>query len=95
IAGAKTREPASDLAIALALASSFKNSPLPGVAAIGEVSLTGRIRPVGMIEQRLETAERMGFKAAVVPAAQKDLKERGEISLFRVDNLNDILQLLR
>ena len=95
IAGAKTREPASDLAIALALASSFKNSPLPGVAAIGEVSLTGRIRPVGMMEQRLETAERMGFKAAVVPAAQKDLKERGEISLFRVDNLNDILQLLR
>ncbi|MBO6003657.1 MAG: DNA repair protein RadA [Aeriscardovia sp.] len=95
IAGAKTREPASDLAIALALASSFKNSPLPGVAAIGEVSLTGRIRPVGMAEQRLETAERMGFKSAVVPAAQKDIKEKGGISLFRVDNLNDILQLLR
>ena len=95
LAGAKTKEPGADLAIALALASSFKGSPLPGVAAIGEVSLTGKIRPVGMMDQRIETAERLGFKTAVVPASQKDLKEKGKISLFRADNLNDILQILK
>ena len=95
IAGAKTKEPGADLAIALAMASSFTNLPLPGMVAIGEVSLTGQIRPVAMMDQRIETAERLGFKTAVVPASQKDLKEKEKISLFRVDNLNDILQILR
>ena len=95
IAGAKTKEPGADLAIAMAMASSFTNLPLPGMVAIGEVSLTGQIRPVAMMDQRIETAERLGFKTVVVPASQKDLKEKGKISLFRVDNLNDILQILR
>lgn len=95
IAGAKSKEPGTDLAIALAMASSFKNAPLPGVAAIGEVSLTGQIRPVRMMEQRIEAAERLGFETAVVPASQKDLREKGKISLFRADNLNDILRILR
>lgn len=94
IAGAKSKEPGTDLAIALAMASSFKKIPLPGVAAIGEVSLTGQIRPVGMMEQRIETAERLGLETAVVPASQ-NLKEKRTISLLKVNNLNDILQILR
>jgi DNA repair protein RadA/Sms len=69
VGGMRISEPAADLAVALALASSRLDLPLPGdVAACGEVGLGGEVRRVGRIEQRLREAARLGFKSVLVPA---------------------------
>lgn len=68
VGGVKIDEPAVDLGIALALASSFKEVPtVPGLAAIGEIGLTGEIRPVPQLEKRLMEAARLGFSICLVP----------------------------
>jgi DNA repair protein RadA/Sms len=61
-------EPASDLALALAIASAHKDKPLPaGTVAIGEVGLSGEIRRVGGTGRRLAEAARQGYTVAFVP----------------------------
>ena len=68
VGGVKVSEPASDLAIALAMASSVSDRALPpGVVAMGEVGLAGEIRAVTGIPRRLAEAARLGFRHAVVP----------------------------
>ena len=68
VGGVKVSEPASDLAIALAMASSVSDRALPpGVVAMGEVGLAGEIRAVTGIPRRLAEATRLGFRHAVVP----------------------------
>lgn len=68
VGGARAVEPASDLATALSLASASVDLPLaPGVIALGEVSLTGEVRPVVGLEQRLAEATRLGFTRALIP----------------------------
>jgi len=67
--GMRISEPAADLAVALALASSRLDLPLPAdVAACGEIGLGGEVRRVGRIEQRLREAARLGFRRVLVPA---------------------------
>ena len=69
VGGVRLSEPASDLAIALAMASSVSNRALPqGTVAMGEVGLAGEIRAVTGIPRRLAEASRLGFHKAVVPA---------------------------
>ena len=69
IAGGLAKEPACDLAIALALASAAQHTPIPrNYVALGEISLTGQIRPVPRLEQRLREAARLGFTHALIPA---------------------------
>ncbi len=66
--GIKVEEPAADMAIALAVSSSFKDQPVdPTMAAIGEVGLSGEIRSVSQLERRLTEAARLGFKKCLVP----------------------------
>lgn len=66
--GVRIPEPASDLAIALALASSFKNRPvIQGTVAIGEIGLAGELRAVSRPELRIAEAARMGFTRCLVP----------------------------
>ncbi|MFS0784842.1 DNA repair protein RadA [Shouchella sp. 1P09AA] len=66
--GVKLDEPAVDLAIALSIASSFRNQPTePMDVAIGEVGLTGEIRRVSRIEQRVNEAAKLGFKRVIIP----------------------------
>jgi DNA repair protein RadA/Sms len=66
-------EPALDLPIALALASSSRDRPIaPGTVAIGEVGLLGELRSVGGLERRLREAARLGFERAIVPAPRRD-----------------------
>lgn len=68
IGGVRVGEPASDLAIALAVASAARDQPvLPGAVAIGEVGLAGEIRPVSGVLRRLAEAARLGFTTAIVP----------------------------
>lgn len=73
VGGMKIGEPPADLAIALAIASAAQDIPLPiDMLALGEVALSGAIRPVHDIERRLAEAGRMGFKKAIVPAGTMD-----------------------
>ena len=77
--GLRIAEPAADLAIALAVASSFRDLPLdPRAVLIGEVGLNGEVRRVPQLERRLAEAARHGFVRAVVPAGESaPPRERG------------------
>src|SRR6267142_6949308 len=69
--GIRLEEPAADLALALALASSFRDRPLPADrVALGEVGLGGELRPVAQMDRRLEEAMRLGFRTAMIPKRQ-------------------------
>src|SRR6476661_136629 len=69
VGGVRLTEPASDLAVALAVASAIRDEPLaPGSIAFGEIGLAGELRPVTGIPRRLTEAARLGFRTAFVPA---------------------------
>ncbi len=69
VGGLTLDEPAADLAACLAIASSFRDVPVPDkLAAIGEVGLTGEIRSVQALDQRLGEVARLGFTQCVIPA---------------------------
>jgi DNA repair protein RadA/Sms len=69
VGGARLTEPATDLAIAISLASASYSRPAPqGIVAIGEIGLAGELRRVRDLPQRLAEAARLGFQYAVVPA---------------------------
>ncbi|MBC8505158.1 MAG: DNA repair protein RadA [Anaerolineales bacterium] len=68
ISGLKISEPAADLAVATAIASSVKDAPVRAdTVLIGEVGLSGELRMVGQMESRLREAAKLGFKTAIVP----------------------------
>jgi DNA repair protein RadA/Sms len=68
VGGVRLSEPASDLAVALAIASAILDRPLaPGTLAVGEVGLAGEIRPVTAVPRRLAEGARLGFHTAYVP----------------------------
>ena len=71
VGGARLTEPATDLAVAVALASAGNgNAPPQGVVALGEISLAGEVRKVRDLPQRIAEAARLGFRVAVVPSAR-------------------------
>jgi len=75
VGGMQVDEPAADLGMALAIASSYRDVPvLADLAAVGEVGLSGELRSVGQIDKRLNEAARLGFKRCLVPAAMKHSK---------------------
>jgi DNA repair protein RadA/Sms len=68
VGGLRVNEPAADLAIAVAIASSFKNNPVAAdLAIVGEVGLSGELRAVGQLERRLKEAAKLGFRRCLVP----------------------------
>ena len=94
VSGIKISEPAIDLGIILAAASSYKNRSIPkDTVAIGEVGLTGEVRAVNMIEKRLKEAEKLGFQRCIIPEINKKvLKETYKLDIIGV---NDIEQAMR
>jgi DNA repair protein RadA/Sms len=69
VGGLRIAEPAADLAVALAVASSFKERPVdPATVVVGEIGLSGELRSVGQLDRRLNEAARLGFGRVVVPA---------------------------
>ena len=71
--GLRVGEPAADLGMALAIASSFRNEPLkPDAAAIGEVGLTGEVRAVPQLERRVREVARLGLNRCLVPSKGRD-----------------------
>jgi DNA repair protein RadA/Sms len=92
--GLRLQEPAADLAAAAALISSLTGKPAPeDTVYFGEVSLTGAVRAVGHMDQRLKEAAKLGFSRAVVPAVASDNWEAKDIRLSPISQLDDLVAL--
>lgn len=94
IGGLTLDEPAADLAAILALASSYLDKPIgPRVAAIGEVGLTGEVRSVRELSQRLSEVQRLGFERCIVPKSHAGREEKLKgLILIPVSNIADALR---
>nr|WP_308780676.1 DNA repair protein RadA [Lactococcus hodotermopsidis] len=92
--GVKLDEPAVDLAVALAIVSSYKEKPTPAnVAFIGELGLTGEIRRVNRIENRINEAAKLGFKKIYAPKnSLSGLEIPATIEVIGVATLKEVLQ---
>ncbi|MBM3193607.1 MAG: DNA repair protein RadA [Chlamydiae bacterium] len=92
--GLRIREPAIDLAIALAIASSFSNRPIdPHTIVLGEIGLGGELRSVPRVESRIKEAKHMGFKRCILP--KKSLpKEMGALELVGVERLEEAIEII-
>ncbi|MEQ8672448.1 MAG: DNA repair protein RadA [Aggregatilineales bacterium] len=76
IGGLKVTEPAADLAMAMAMASSFYDRAIPAdLAIMGEVGLSGEIRAVSQLAMRLNEAAKIGFKRALIPKMRRDIPD--------------------
>lgn len=93
IGGLTIDEPAADLAATLAVASSYLDRALPGnLAAVGEVGLTGELRSVQNLTQRLSEMRRLGFETCLVPARDgASIEPPAGLSLIPVKNLKEAL----
>ena len=93
IGGLSLEEPAADLAMIMALASSFRDKPIPNdLTAIGEVGLTGELRSVSALGQRLSEVRRMGFTKCLIPARSSGtLSVPDGLQLIRVKNIREAL----
>lgn len=90
--GLRVVEPAADLPAAAALISSLTKRALPAdMVMIGEISLSGEIRPVTHLKARLKEAEKLGFARALVPAASKLPKT--SLNLIKAEKVADLLDL--
>ena len=93
VGGLTIDEPAADLAAAVAIASAYKGAPVPAdVAVIGEVGLSGEVRGVGQLGQRLNEAAKLGFRRCILPktARQPDHPPAG-LALIAVRSLGEAL----
>ena len=93
IGGLELTEPAADLATVLAIASSHRDMPIGNdIAAVGEVGLTGEIRSVTALNQRLAEISRLGFKHCVVPAhVPDDLRVPKGLDIISVRNIREAI----
>ena len=96
IGGLSLDEPAADLAAILAMASSFRDRPVPAdLTAIGEVGLTGELRSVSALGQRLSEVRRLGFTKCLIPKrTQGKLAVPEGLELVRVGNIREALAAL-
>jgi DNA repair protein RadA/Sms len=95
IGGLHIGEPAVDLAVAAAIASSYRDAPIaPDVAMIGEVGLSGELRAVGQLPARLNEAAKLGFKRVLIPKTYRlsdNLPDKIEIATAR--SLGEALEI--
>ena len=93
IGGLYLDEPAADLAAVISMASSFRDRPVPGdLAAIGEVGLTGELRAVNGLEQRLAEVGRLGFTKCMIPSrGSARIKPPKGLDLIRVSNIREAI----
>jgi len=94
--GIRVDEPAVDLGIVAAMASSFLNRPIcPGTVVFGEVGLTGEVRGIAQMIPRIREAARMGFARCILPRAlSQEIPEVSGMELCRVGNLGALLENL-
>lgn len=93
IGGLRLDEPGADLPVILAVASSYRDAVIPSdLAAIGEVGLTGEIRSVSNLSQRLVEIARLGFKSCIIPRNGSEKLEIPEgLTVYRVRNLQEAI----
>lgn len=95
IGGLRLDEPGADLPIVLALASSYRDQVIPNdLAAIGEVGLTGEIRSVSHMNQRLAEISRLGFKKCIIPrggSEKLDIPE--DLSVYKARNIREAIEI--
>lgn len=92
--GLKLDEPAADMAIALAIASSYRDVPVDAaMTAVGEVGLSGEIRAVPQLERRLKEAARLGFKRCLVPRSGLKNIQTQDIEILPVSTLREAIRL--
>lgn len=94
IGGLQLDEPGADLAVALAVASSYRDSPIADdLVAIGEVGLTGEIRSVSHMNQRLAEVTRLGFQKCIIPkGGSEKLTVPSGLTVYRVRNLREAIE---
>lgn len=95
IGGLRLDEPGADLPVALAVASSYRDTPIPDdLVAIGEIGLTGEIRSVTQLNQRLAEVERLGFKKCIIPKfGTEKLEIPANLTVYRVKNLREAIEI--
>ena len=96
IGGLRLDEPGADLPVVLAVASSYRDTPIADdVVAVGEVGLTGEIRSVSHMNQRLQEIARLGFKKCVIPRGGSEKLEIPEgLTVYRVRNLREAIEVV-
>ncbi|KPV44177.1 DNA repair protein RadA [Alicyclobacillus ferrooxydans] len=94
--GVRVDEPAADLGIAIAIASSLRDLPLSSSdVLIGEVGLTGEVRSVSKLEQRIKEADKLGFKRCIVPRhGLRGLKTSGTIEVVGISSVAEAMKLV-
>lgn len=95
VGGVRIDETSADLGIAMAIASSLRDQLItPNAVLVGEIGLTGEIRPVAHIERRIVEAEKLGFKGIVIPSANfKSLKKKNQIKIQPVGKLSEAVEI--
>ena len=92
VGGVKVSEPAADIAIALAIISSYRNKKLPDKLAVcGEIGLSGEIRTIQKGQDRIKEAIKLGFTCIIVPKANMPKTKPDNITLFAAENLQQIV----
>jgi DNA repair protein RadA/Sms len=94
--GVRVTEPAVDLGIVSAMASSFLDRVInPGTVVFGEVGLTGEVRGIHQMELRIREAERMGFNRCIHPKTQpREAGKFGKIRLVKIRNIRELIENL-
>lgn len=94
--GMKISEPAVDLGLVLSIISSFRNRPIAeDVICFGEVGLSGEVRSVNMVEQRIAEARKLGFKQCILPkVCMKNIQQVDGMQLKGVENICEALEIL-
>ena len=94
IGGLRLDEPGADLPVILALASSYRDTPIAdALVAIGEVGLTGEIRSVSHLSQRLSEVSRLGFKKCIIPKGiVKNVDIPEGLTVYRVENIREAIE---
>jgi DNA repair protein RadA/Sms len=92
VGGVRVTEPAADLAVVLAVLSSFRDRPLSSdLAAFGEVGLSGEIRPVPSGQERLREAAKHGFRRIIVPRANAPKKAVAGVEIIPVARIAEAI----
>ena len=88
-------EPGADLPVVLAVASSYRDTPIDSkLAAIGEVGLTGEIRSVSQLNQRIAEVARLGFRYCIIPKISSEkLEIPSGLTVYRVKNLVEAIEI--
>ncbi|HEX2907536.1 MAG TPA: S16 family serine protease, partial [Phototrophicaceae bacterium] len=95
IGGLQVSEPAADLAMAIAMASSYYDKAVPAdLAIVGEVGLSGELRAVGQLPARLNEAAKMGFKRVLMPKTRRKIESLPpNLKLLEARNLAEALAM--